>query len=81
MLVGRSAGAAAKVFLSVSVARRVVGQWLRFRGSPGVEHWVMAREERGGDKNPGFPLLCYACGGKKKRNSAVQNDTVWSPFF
>ena len=81
VLVGRSAGAAAKVLLSVSVARRVVGQRLRFRGSQGVERRAMAREERGGDKNPGFPLLCYACGGKKKRNSVVQNGTVWSLFF
>ena len=66
MLVGRSAGAAAKVLLSVSVARRVVGQWLLFRGSQGVERRAMAREERGGDKNPGFPLLCYACGGEEE---------------
>ena len=39
------------------------------------------RGERGRDKNPGFPLLCYACGGEKKRNSAVQNGTVWFFFF
>ena len=58
--------AAAEVLLSGSVARRVVGQWLRLRGFQGVERWAMAREERGGDKNPGFPLLCYACGGEEE---------------
>ena len=68
-------------FPSVSVERRVVGHWLRFRWSQGVERRVMAREERGGDKNPGFPLPYCACRGKKKGNSAVQNGTVWSLFF
>ena len=58
--------AAAEVLLSGSVVRRVVGQWLRLRGFQGVERWAMAREERGGDKNPGFPLLCYACGGEEE---------------
>ena len=69
-------------FPSVLVARRVVGHWLRLRWSQGVERRVMAREETGGNKNPGFLLPCYACAGKKKgKQCRSKRHRLVSPFF
>ena len=69
------------VLPSVSVARRVVGHWLRFGGPKAwsVGPWHVRREAGTKTRVSLFPAA--PAGGRRKGNSAVQNGTFWFFFF